>query len=197
MKLYHGSPLDFDHFRQELSRSPNDYYGGGLAYLTTSFDVAVTYAKAGMKRQTGAGLEPTVYTIDANFKKTFDVDMEITGDDLVDFIPSQKVDEFARGAGLIKFSDSPYEVKAKLTSGRLKISGDQIFKGLDKALGGSAKARDYLIKMGYDSLRYNGGANMSMATRHDVYIAYKASTLRIVDKTPLETTFKNIMKRAA
>lgn len=197
MKLYHGAPTNFDSFRQEFSRSPNDYYGGGLAYLTTSFDVATTYAKAGLKRQTGAGTDPIVYTVEANFKKTFDVDSVIKGEDLLDFIPKGKVDEFARGAGLIKFSDSPYEVKARLLGGRIELTGDQIFKGLDKALGGSSKVRDYLIKMGYDSLRYNGGANMSMATRHDVYIAYKASTLRIVDKTPLELTFKSFMKKAA
>jgi hypothetical protein len=40
------------------------------------------------------------------------------------------------------------------------------------------KAREYLIKMGFDGLRYNGGVNMN-AKKHDVFLAYKATSISI------------------
>lgn len=185
MNLYHGSPRNFDQFSQEFSRSANDNFGGGLAYLTTSKDVAKVYAKAGLKRTLKDGASPIVYSVKTNFKKVFDVDDEFEGNELKKFLPKD-LDKFARAAGLIKFSDSPYLVKSKLSNGTIKVSGDQIFKGLDKVLGGSAKARDQIIRLGYDSLRYNGNAGSSIAPDHDVYIAYKASSLKIISKSPLD-----------
>lgn len=191
LKLYHGAGANFSTFRQEFARSQNDHYGGGLAYLTTSRDIAVGYAKSSAKRTKG---DPIVYFLEANFKKVFDIDATFTGKELLKFLPSD-VETFARGAGLIKFSTNVYEVKAKLKDGRIALTGKQVFDGLTKIFNGAtAKARDFLIKLGYDSLRYNGGLNM-MTAAHDVYIAYNARSLRIISRDNLnqkEPSFADI-----
>lgn len=44
--LYHGSGYSFDDFDQKKARVADDFYGGGLAYLTSDTKVAITYAKS-------------------------------------------------------------------------------------------------------------------------------------------------------
>ena len=72
-----------------------------------------------------------------------------------------------------------YSVMAKLKSGNLELTGEEVFKGLSRGMVNTAKARQKLISLGYDGLRYNGGVNMNMATKHDVYLAYNANDIRI------------------
>jgi hypothetical protein len=66
-----------------------------------------------------------------------------------------------------------------LKSGDLSLTGDEVFKGLSRGMVNTAKARQKLIDLGYDGLRYNGGKNMQMATEHDVYLAYDAGDIQI------------------
>lgn len=170
---------------QQFARTVNDYYGGGICYLTSSIEIAKGYAKAGMKRITGKGDSPTIFTVQTRFKKTFDVDTKFSGKDLQQFYPKD-LDAFARASGLMKFGVDPALIKVRLKNGTAIMTGDQIFNALSKVLGGTAKARDFLISKGYDSLRYNGGTATKIGIDHDVYIAYDAKTLDIKDKKPLK-----------
>jgi hypothetical protein len=62
------------------------------------------------------------------------------------------------------------------------LTGDQVFKGLSKGMNRTADARDYLMSKGYDGLRYNGGVNMDMATKHNVYLIYNVKNVKMVNK---------------
>lgn len=177
--LYHGSGYSFDDFDQKKARVADDFYGGGLAYLTSDTKVAITYAKSMAKTaKTGT---PFVYKIACKFKKIFDVDHVFTGKELTDLLPNDRkgLNEFARGAGMLKLDSNEATVMYELESGKMKLTGDQIFRGLSKGMNQTAKVRDMLIKKGYDALRYNGGVNMDQAIKHDVYIAYKASSMKV------------------
>lgn len=187
MTLYHGTGNDFDQFLQRFARTVNDYYGGGLAYFTTSIEIAKGYARAGMKRITGQGDTPTIFKVKTNFKKIFDVDDRFAGAELQKFVPKD-VDAFIRASGIVKLGSgiSPELAKVRLRNGTLNLSGDQIFKALEKVLGGSSKVRDFLITLGYDALRYNGGTATKIGIEHDVYIAYDAKSLNIQSKEPLK-----------
>lgn len=177
--VYHGSGSDFDQFDQRKARIANDFYGGGIAYFTDDFTVATTYAKS-MSKKTGT---PFVYTVKITLNKLFDVDDVFTGKKLIDILP-KNTEEFARGASLISFKSDKYAVLADIESGSSTLTGDGVFKGLSKGMNQTAIARDFLISKGYDGLRYNGGVNMN-ATRHSVYLAYKASNLKILKKEKL------------
>jgi hypothetical protein len=176
LNVYHGSNAVFKKFEQNKARILNDYYGGGVAYFTGNREVAGTYAGA-MKRKYGG--EKYIYEVDLNLSKVFDVDHKFTGKELTQFFDDKDADDFARGAGLMKAGVDKYSVMAKLKSGNLELTGEEVFKGLSRGMVNTAKARQKLISLGYDGLRYNGGVNMNMATKHDVYLAYNANDIRI------------------
>jgi hypothetical protein len=176
--VYHGSGSRFKEFKQSEARIANDFYGGGVAYFTDNLSVAITYAKSMAKKKNS---DPIVYTVKLNMSKVFDVDEIFTGKDLVNILPKD-VEEFARGAGLLGLSSDKYMVLSKLASGNMKLTGDQVFKGLSKGMNTTAKARDHLISKGYDGLRYNGGVNMGMATKHSVYLSYDANDIQIMKR---------------
>lgn len=173
--VYHGSGSRFSEFKQSAARIPNDFYGGGVAYFTDDLKVGITYAKSMAKSKNS---DPVVYTVSLKLKKLFDVDDKFTGKDLVNILPKD-IDDFARGAGLLKLGSDKFQVIANLQSGNMTLTGDEVFKGLSKGMNTTAKARDHLIKNGYDGLRYNGGVNMNMATKHSVYLAYTTKGIKI------------------
>ena len=176
--MYHGSGSRFDKFEQSKARIPNDFYGGGVAYFTDDVGVGITYAKSMAKTSKG---EPIVYTVKVKFKKLFDVDEVFKGKDLVGILPDD-VNSFARGVGLMGLNADEFVIIAKLKSGKMELTGDQVFKGLSKGMNTTAKAREYLVSKGYDGLRYNGGVNMDMAKKHNVYLSYNAKNIEIIKR---------------
>ncbi len=186
--LFHGSGRRFNEFNQSFGRVKNDFMGGGIGYFTTDHSVAKSYAKNGARF---AGTDtPYVYHTTVTMNNVFDVDHEFEGEHLKHLLPDEKDHEqFARSAGLLRPGVDKYDVLARLKSGSIKLTGQQVFAGLSQGGIKSSDARDHLIKKGYDGLRYNGDQNMDQATKHDVYIPYKADSVsinkvtRIVKKT--------------
>lgn len=176
--VYHGSGKRFEEFSQREARIPNDYFGGGVAYFTDSKPVAETYARS-MAKKTGT---PVVYTCRLTLKKCFDVDEVFSGPDLARLLPPD-LEKFARSAGLLNLKSDKYAVLA--TVPQMKLTGEQVFKGLSSGMNQTAVARDYLISKGFDGLRYNGGVNMSASIKHNVYLAYHAGSIRIEEVEPL------------
>ena len=174
VQAYHGSGRKFDEFDQRQARIKNDFYGGGIGYFTSNPDVAATYAKS-MSKETKT---PHVYHTTLNMNNVFDVDHKFSGEKLKGILPDD-VESFARGAGLMKLGTDKYKVLSDLKSGNTELTGHQVFKGLSRGMNDTAKARDHLISKGYDGIRYNGGENMKMATKHDVYIPYRADSIEI------------------
>lgn len=175
--VYHGTGAKFDKFDQRKARIANDFYGGGVAYFTSSLPVSITYAKS-MARTMKTGT-PFVFTCELKLKKLFDVDHVFKGKELLAILPKD-LDKFARGAGLYSGGKDKFTVQAQLELGQLSLTGDQVFKGLSNGMNATADARAHLTALGYDGLRYNGGVNMDMATKHDVYLAYHADSIHIV-----------------
>lgn len=178
LKAYHGTNAKFSQFEQNKSRIVNDYYGGGVAYFTVNRDVALTYAKSMVRQYKG---QIHIYVVNLRIKKLFDVDDKFTGKELTKFFSDKEAEDFARGAGLLKGGADRFTVLGKLKSGNLSLTGDEVFKGLSRGMVNTAKARQKLIELGYDGLRYNGGKNMQMATEHDVYLVYDANDITIKD----------------
>jgi hypothetical protein len=176
--MYHGSGSRFSKFEQSKARIANDFYGGGVAYFTDDLGVGITYAKS-MAKKTKE--DPIVYTVKVKFKKLFDVDETFQGKDLINILPND-IEDFARGAGLLGLKSNKYQVLADLKLGKIKLTGDQVFKGLSKGMNTTAKAREHLISKGYDGLRYNGGVNMNMAKKHNVYLSYDAKNIEIIKR---------------
>ena len=175
--VYHGSGKLFRKFDQQNARIPNDFYGGGQGYFTDHKGVGTQYAKAMSKyHKTNT---PYLYHTTLKMNNVFDVDHHFTGDKLKHVLPDDPKhhEDFARGAGLLHVGADKYDVLAKLKSGSLKLTGKQVFNGLSGGVN-TAKAREHLIKKGYDGLRYNGGENME-AVKHNVYIPYNASSIKI------------------
>jgi len=173
---YHGSGRRFSQFKQAHARIPNDYYGGGIGYFTDSKEVGKTYAK-NMGKKTGNNI---LYHTTLKMDNVFDVDHTFSGEKLRAILPHpSQHEDFARGAGLMKLGTDKYKVLSDLRSGNISLTGDQIFKGLSRGMVNTAAARQHLISKGYDGLRYNGGTNMKMATKHNVYIPYNASGITI------------------
>jgi hypothetical protein len=171
--VYHGTNALFDKFDQRKSRIINDNYGGGIAYFTDSLNLANTYAKNMAKKQGG---NPIVYSVELKLNKMFDVDYEFTGKELIDILPVD-VNDFARGAGLLGLNADEYKVISNLKSGNIKLTGEQVYRGLSKGNTQTAKARDHLIKKGYDGLRYN----MPVTPKQSVYLAYNANSIKIIN----------------
>ena len=172
--VYHGSNSKFDKFDQKKARIPNDFYGGGIAYFTDNLKVGIQYAK-GMSTKNG---EPRVYTVKLSLKKMFDVDDTFTGKNLIQILPKD-VEGFARGARLLKYGVDKFKVLSDLQSGSLTLSGDEVWGGLSSGQVNTANAREYLMAKGYDGLRYNGGDNMGMKVKHNVYLAYYPKSIQI------------------
>lgn len=177
-QAFHGTNQNFIAFSQDKARLINDFYGGGVAYFTSKREVAEQYAKAMAKKYGG---DQYIYTVRLTLKKTFDVDNEYSGQELAKMIKNDP-EAFARSAGLLNYGvgADKYTIISDLKSGNMHVKGDQVFKGLSRGMVNTANARKMLQTMGYDSLRYNGGLNMGMATKHDVYIAYNASSIKII-----------------
>lgn len=176
---YHGSGRLFKRFEQRYARILNDYMGGGIAYFTTDLDVAKTYAKS-MAKTVGSGTE-YIYTVRLTLQNVFDVNQEFSGPELVALLPNTPdgLDKFARGSGILKYGVDRVKALMDLRDGKVGMSGERLFKGLSHGGVDTAKARDALIASGFDALRYNGGANMNMTTRHDVFIPYDANDIAI------------------
>lgn len=179
LRLYHGGGADFDYFDDSKARSPNDFYGGGVAYFTDSEQIARSYAQAAKKR-TGQGV---LYEVKLTLENTFDVDAMFTGDDLVCLLP-KKLEDFARGAGLMRAGVDKFRVLARLEKGRVELTGEQVFKGLSNGGVNTTRARELLKKKGYDSLRYTGGVNMG-GEEHNVYLPYYDSQITILNKSQI------------
>lgn len=179
MKAYHGSNARFDKFDVNLARVTNDFYGGPL-YFTDELSVAKSYART-MSRKEGI---PLVYEVKLNMKKTFDIDQKFTGDELVNFVKAKgHPEEFASGAGLLRLGNDRIKTLSDLKSGNLVLTGESVFRGLSRGMINSLDARKSLIKLGYDSLRYNGGRmGIPGATNHNVYIPYNASMITIMQR---------------
>jgi hypothetical protein len=172
--VYHGTNARFEKFDQRKSRIVNDNYGGGVAYFTDSLNLAVTYARNMSKKQGG---DPIVYSVELKLGKLFDVDHTFTGKELVDILPVD-VKDFARGAGLLGLNADEYKVISSLKPGSIKLTGEQVYRGLSKGNTQTAKAREHLIEKGYDGLRYN----MPVTPKQSVYLAYNADDIRILKR---------------
>ena len=175
--VFHGTNQLFDKFDHRKARIVNDFYGGGVAYFTDNKEVAWTYAKSMQKKNGG---EQYLYYCSIRLNKIFDVDKKFTGDDLIKMVKAHgNTEEFALGSKQLKFGMDKYIVINKLNEGRLILTGDIVFKGLSRGMVNTKKAREIITSLGYDGLRYNGGVNMGMATKHNVYLVYNASSISI------------------
>ena len=172
--VYHGTNARFDKFDQRKSRIVNDNYGGGVAYFTDGLNLAITYAKNMAKKQGGDAI---IYSAELKLSKLFDVDHNFTGKELIDILPVD-VKDFARGAGLLSLNTDEYKVVSDLKSGKTKLSGEQVYRGLSRGNTQTSKARDHLIEKGYDGLRYN----MPVTPKQSVYLAYDAKDIKIVKR---------------
>jgi hypothetical protein len=180
--LFHGSNLLFQKFDDSKARIQNDLYGGGVAYFTTSEQIAEGYAKSmyksAIQKKLPNALE-IIYRIDLTIGKLFDVEDTFTGKDLTQFYKRTEVEQFARGAGLLYYGVDKYDVMSQLDEGDLSLSGDEVFKGLSGGMNRTAAARDKLKSLGYTTLKYVGGLLMGVP-RHDVYLAYYAKDIKMV-----------------
>jgi hypothetical protein len=150
-----------------------------VAYFTNTADVAYTYARS-MARKSGG--DRIVYKVDLLIDKCFDVDNYIPSSNIKKmFSTRSEMESFARGAGLLSSGADKYLVLGQLSDGALTLTGEQVFKGISQGMTQTARARELLKRLGYDSLRYNGGSNMGTAL-HDVYISYYANRIRIIDR---------------
>lgn len=191
IKAYHGTNGVFDRFEQSKARIVNDFWGGGVAYFTDDMEVAKTYAKS-MARSKGG--DRLVYEAALTLRKTFDVDHEFSGKELTKFFTEKTSEEFARGAGLMKLGVDKYSVLNDLEYGKMTLKGSDIFHGLSAGMNQTAKARKILEKMGYDSLRYNGGIQMDVK-KHNVYLTYRADNIIIKNRYMIDSEGKEYLKK--
>jgi len=174
--VYHGSGYKFDKFDQGKARIANDHMGGGVGYFTSDKGVAGTYAKS-MARKAGTKT-PHIYHTNLKMNNVFDVDHKFSGDKLKHVLPDD-VEGFARGAGLLKPGTDKYKVINDLKDGTTELHGHEVFKGLSRGGVDTLKAREHLVKKGFDGMRYNGGVNMNAATKHDVYMPYNQKSIKL------------------
>jgi ADP-Ribosyltransferase in polyvalent proteins len=177
--VYHGSGHKFDKFDASKARIANDHMGGGVRYFTSNKDVAKTYAKS--MARTAKTNTPHVYKTNLKMNNVFDVDHDFTGKKLQHILPydHREHEQFARSAGLLPYGADKYKVLDDLRSGNTSLKGHQVFKGLSKGGVNTLNARNHLIKKDYDGMRYNGGVNMNMDTKHDVYMPYQPNSITI------------------
>jgi len=180
---YHGSNGRFNKFDQSKSRIENDLYGGGVAYFTDSVDIAKSYA-AYMARRNGG--DKVIYKVILKMNKIFDVDKLYRGSELLQMI-GNNFEQFARAAKLLRLGVDKLQLLSRLKSGEMALSGDQVFKGMSNGMINTKVARERLVKLGFDGLRYNGGVQMG-GSRHNVYLAYNASQIDITDRMIVSPT---------
>lgn len=183
IEAYHGTCFVFSKFDQGKARLVNDFYGGGVAYFTSSREVAKKYAGAMSKAKMID--RRLVYTVNLSLNKIFDVDDSFYGKELVKFFKKNETEKFARSAGLLRYGVDKFDILARLGTGNMELTGDQVFRGLSDGMVSTARARERLKSLGYDSLRYNGGLNMNQAITHDVYLVYDANDITIKSRTLL------------
>jgi hypothetical protein len=197
--VYHGTSNLFDKFDQGKARVTNDFYGGGVAYFTSDKVVAKQYAINMAK--VNKSETKVIYEVDLNYKKLFDVDTVYTGKQLHQFFnpnSQSELENFARAANLLRLGSDKFDIISQLKIGTITLYGEDVFKGISGGMISTARARDKLKSLGYDALRYNGGQNMNMAVKHDVYLAYNANSIRIlrkiflIKKEPQNEVSKNI-----
>lgn len=182
LTLYHGSNAEFDQFDQSKAKIVNDLYGGGVAYFTDSVSVAQSYARVMTKARGGA---PVLYKVNLTLGRVFNVDDSFSGPELMEFIKhADSKDAFLRGARMLSLGTDKYQVLHQLESGKITLDGDQVFRGLSGGMINTASTRKILQKMGYDTLRYTGGL-ITGGNRHNVYLAYYADNIEILDRKPL------------
>lgn len=175
--LYHGTGKVFDKFQQSEARSPNDYYGGGVAYFTDDYEIAVQYAHSTSKRYTD-GI-PTVYTAQVNIKNHFDVDETYSGKFVANIISNIDSDAFARAAGLLRLGAKQFAVLSALERGDTELTGDQIWKGISANNVKTEQARKILQASEFDGLRYTGGIQ-TQGKLHNVWLPYDKSSIKIL-----------------
>lgn len=180
--LYHGSNAEFSEFDQSKAKIVNDLYGGGIAYFTDSIPVAKSYARTMSKTRGGS---PVLYKVNLRLGRVFDVDDSFSGPELMEFVKhAASKDAFLRGARLLSLGTDKYKVIQQLESGDMSLTGDQVFRGLSGGMINTAATRKILQKMGYDTLRYTGGLIMGQE-QHNVYLAYYADNIEILDQSPM------------
>lgn len=190
MILYHGSNIKFDKFTQRNKRITDDLYGGGIGYFTTGQKIAINYAKT---RVSAYGGSEYLYKVDINLKKVFDVDAVFSGDKLLQILKHQKdIEAFARGASLLKYGDDKYTTMNKLQTGRIELTGNQVWKGLSYGGVRTSVAQQVLKDAGYDGLRYNGGVLTTDSHSHDVYIPYFENSIKIIGTYKVQRASKII-----
>ena len=172
--VYHGTNARFDKFDQKKSRIVNDNYGGGVAYFTDALGLSITYAKSMAKKLGG---DPIIYSVELKLKKLFDVDDVFADTYLVNILPKD-VNSFARSAGLLSLNSNEFKVLADLKNGNMKLTGEQVYRGLSKGNTQTAKARQHLIEKGYDGLRYN----LPTTPKQSVYLVYNAKDIKIIKR---------------
>lgn len=181
--VYHGTASHFDQFDDTKARSPNDLYGGGIAYFTDSFPIAQSYSRAAKRRKNmPKDSEPTVIKAQLNLKKTFDIDQLYSSDIVKKIIKISniKMEDFLRGAGLLRLGGKDqYQLETELDRGELKLTGKQIFYGISGGGAKSTHAREILKKAGFDSLRYTGGEIMG-GEKHNVWLPFYKEQINIL-----------------
>lgn len=187
IKAFHGTNTKFDRFEISKARVLNDYFGGGVGYFTDKYDVAITYA-AHMVRLKKAGSK-FIYNVDLTMENIFDVDHIFSGPELEKFWETVGLEKFLRGSGQLRGMDDKYTIMARAQTGALKMTGAEVFKGLSNGMVNTYATREILKKLGYDGLRYNGGANMN-AGAHNVYLAYDPKDIVITKIDDLGSSIK-------
>lgn len=175
---FHGTDKLFSEFDVNRARVSNDFWGGPI-YFTSSVGVAKQYASAMAKRNKNN--DKVMYTVSLDLKKTFDEDGTYTGKELAR-LAGPNFEQFARSAGLLRVGADKYSTLSLLEKGDMILTGKQVFLGLSNGMQNTAKARTALVRAGYDSLRYNGDVQMSMAEKHDVYLPYKSNQIKILKR---------------
>lgn len=171
VNVFHGTGAGpITHFDPEKAKIKNDYFGGGAAYFTDHSDVGKTYAK---------GKNPHLIHATLSMNHVFDVDHSIEGEHLKKLLPKD-TRKFATHAGLLHAGNMEHtdRILNDLENGTTKLTGKQFFDGLSEGGTKTTKARNHLMKNGYDGLRYNGG-QLFGGTPHNVYIPYKHESIKI------------------
>jgi hypothetical protein len=174
--LYHGSNAVFEKFDRIKSRLQNDFYGGGVAYLVDTREIASQYAKNMSKGGRGS---PVLYTVNVRFRKLFDTSLFYEGRDVQQLLPHD-VEGFARNTGLFTSGANRQTVLENLKAGNIGLMGIDIFRGLSRGMAYTETARDHLQRLGFDGLKYLGGT-VAGTIKHGVYLAYDPSSLTIVN----------------
>lgn len=188
IKAYHGTNGRFSQFEQNKARIANDYYGGGVAYFTDTIEIAKSYASSMFRKHGG---ERFIYEVELSFNNIFDVDKKYTGD-IIKRLVGHSAEAFARGAGLMTLGNDKYAIISQLESGKIELTGDQVFRGISNGMQNTARAREALRAAGFDGLRHNGGVAMG-GQKHNVFLAYDSRNIKIknrfiVTKTPIVRT---------